>query len=280
MKVLFLQEYVRENHMKKQDNGTFKNVFLNTKGGQMLRSLVEQGLGLGRSEYYIDYAYNLVPKVLQRDKSNRAIKYKPPTQTEAKPEFAYLSERIVRERPDIIIPSGNVGCKALLNQSAISKLRGVPEKVTITNAEGGTHEVWVLPMYSMEYMLVNPSIQNLVEADFSTLNKFVKQGDRAFEAKPVDYEFVTSIERVREIFTKDVKEAPVVAWDLETNTLRPEMNGAKPLVISISTKEGEGCTIPLQHRDSAWSEPEIEEIYNLIKGFVADPDIVKVGHNI
>src|SRR5206468_9919139 len=118
----------------KQDGDGWKNVFMSTKGGQILRKLVESesGLNLKRSNYYIDYAYSLVPKVRQKDKYDRATKYKPPTQKEASPEYEYLIQRIVKEKPDIIIPTGNLGCKALLGKAAISSLRGVPQKVTVT----------------------------------------------------------------------------------------------------------------------------------------------------
>ena len=336
MKVLFLLEHVRENHMKKKDD-SFVNVFFQTEAGKILKRLIEDGLKLTRNDYYVDYAYGLIPKVIKRDKFNRAIKYKQPTQKEAKPEFEVLYDKIVKEKPDIIIPTGNLGCKALLGVASISKQRGVPQKVTITSnnqpnpgdagrsdevkhleeqlnsflqlypmdriekdqallkdyqrlkdavdqaqssSSSGSHEVWVLPTYSIEYMLVQPNIRNLIEADFITLQKFIEQGEAAFEASPVDYEFVDSIERVREIFKEDIPKAPIVAWDLETNTLRPEFKGAKPLVISLSWKEGQGCTIPLEHKDFTWLPGQLAEIYELIKEFVGNPDIVKVGHNL
>ncbi|OLF87180.1 DNA polymerase I phage-associated [Bacillus licheniformis] len=331
MKVLFLLEHVRENHMKKKDD-SFVNVFFQTEAGKILKGLIEDGLKLTRNDYYVDYAYGLIPKVIKRDKFNRAIKYKQPTQKEAKPEFEVLYDKIVREKPDIIIPTGNLGCKALLGVASISKQRGVPQKVKITTntsanvsktnevkqaeeelnsflqlypmeriekdpilfrdyerlrsaideefASSLSHEVWVLPTYSIEYMLVQPNIRNLIEADFITLQKFIEQGESAFEASPVEYEFVDSIERVREIFKEDLPKAPIVAWDLETNTLRPEFKGAKPLVISLSWKEGQGCTIPLEHKDFTWLPGQLAEIYELIKEFVGNPDIVKVGHNI
>ena len=270
--------------MKKRDDGTFRNVFFSTKGGQLLKQLIEGGLNLKKENYYIDYAYGLVPTVIKRDKYNRAIKYKPPTQTEANREYKYLYERIVKEKPDIIVPTGGIGCKALLNKTAITQLRGVPEKITVSHeTETGDkleHETWVLPMFSMEYMLVNPSVQNLVEADFVTLKKFIDQGEDAFQASPVDYEFVDNIERVEEIFTKEVKKAPIVAWDLETNTLQPEYKGAKPLVISLSWEEGTGCTIPLEHKDFSWGKDNLDKIYEYIKEFVADPNTIKVGHNL
>ncbi|AXQ67802.1 DNA polymerase [Bacillus phage Kioshi] len=300
MKALFLQEFVRESHMQRQNDGSFKNIFFQTNGGKLLKKLIHEGLELTKNDYYIDYAFFKVPDVITRDNRDRAIKYKPPTAKESKPEYEKLYQRIVQDKPDIIIPSGKLGCKALLNIAEISKLRGVPQQVTITAnvdmfdesavvdgfensgwvTETYTHTCWVMPIYSMEYMLVNPKIQNLVEADFGTLKKYVEQGDNAFIAKDVKYEDVTTIERVREIFTKIVKEAPVVAWDLETNTLQAEKQGSKPLVISLSWKEGTGVTIPLEHKDWTWLPGHLAEIYNYIKEFVADPKIIKVGHNI
>lgn len=317
--------------MKKKDD-SFVNVFFQTEAGRILKGLIEDGLKLTRNDYYIDYAYGLVPKVIKRDKFNRAIKYKQPTQKEARPEFEVLYDKIVKEKPDIIIPTGNLGCKALLGVASISKQRGVPQKVKITSKSAAnisksnevkqaeeelnsflqlypmeriekdqmlfrdyerlrnavdeefgaslSHEVWVLPTYSIEYMLVQPNIRNLIEADFITLQKFIEQGESAFEASPVDYEFVDNIERVRQIFKEDLPKAPIVAWDLETNTLRPEFRGAKPLVISLSWKEGQGCTIPLEHKEFTWLPGHLAEIYELIKEFVGNPDITKVGHNL
>lgn len=349
---MFLQEYIRENHMKKNDKGGFDNVFFQTNGGQLLKNLVENGLKLSKDNYYIDYAYNLVPQVITRDNSGRAIKYKPPTQAEIREESQYLFEKIVREKPDIIIPTGGIGTKLLIDKTAITQVRGVPEKVTVTakleeidsvditkekkakyekqrdmakerikraeaeleshNKAYGTkhpkekeqirytirkskqeiqeisdivngeesHEVWVLPMFSMEYMLHSPSVQNLIESDMITLQKFIEQGEKAFQASDVDYNFVDTIEEARRIFLEEVPKAPVVAWDLETNTLKPEYEGAKILVVTISTVEGEGSTIPLEHKDFTWKPEELEEIYSMLRDMVADPNITKVGHNI
>lgn len=366
MKVLFLQEHLRENHIKKTDqyNG-FKNIFLQTEAGKILKSLAENpdGLALTKNDYYIDYAYEQIPQVLVRDKYNRATKYKKIGVSEAKKEYPFLYERIVREKPDIIVPTGALGLKALVGESKIGSARGVPVKVTVTsnsekeakewtpeiklayetqhgeltkrvevaqeqleyfqkaykdrlendgalrreleahhnaveqaqqalkqldenyrdylpNDAGNSHTCWVLPMYSIEYMLVFPDIQNFIQTDFVTLQKFIKNGEDAFISKPVEYEHVESIERVREIFTKDVPQAPVVSWDLETNTLRPESIGAKPLVISLSWAEGTGVTIPLEHKEFSWLPGHLAEIYEYIRKFVADPNIIKVGHNI
>ncbi|AUO79432.1 putative DNA polymerase [Bacillus phage BSP10] len=278
MKVLFLQDHLKENHVKQVD-GTLRNVYFQTQAGKILKRTAEETLNLKGDEYYIDYAYQLVPKVVQRDKFNRAIRYKKVSLTEARPEFELLYERIIREKPDIIVPQGNLGCSALLKKNGIKSLRGVPQKVVVRHGNA-SHETWVLPTFSIEHMLVDYKVNNLVAADFSTLGKYIEQGDVAFESENRDYEFVDSIKRVREIFKTILPAAPIVAWDLETNTLHPEKAGAKPLVISLSWQEGTGCTIPLEHKEFTWMPGHLAEIYEHIKAFVADPDIIKVGHNL
>lgn len=301
LKVLFLQEFLKEQHIKLEPDGSFKNVFMSTDGGKLLKQLAtdKTGLGLTNKDFYIDYAFYEVPKVTQTDNRGRATKYKPVSQKEAKPHYISLNERIVKEKPDIIIPSGNLGCKALLGKASISTMRGVPQKITVVSEEDvyietinidgedesgwvretKRHTCWVLPTYSMDYLLVNPKIQNLIEADFGTLKKFVDEGEDAFLSKDVKYEDVKTIERVREIFEKEVIKAPVTAWDLETNTLHPERLGAKPLVLSLCWKEGTGATIPLQHKEWTWLPGHLAEIYEYIKKFLADENIIKVAHN-
>jgi DNA polymerase I-like protein with 3'-5' exonuclease and polymerase domains len=362
LKILFLQEFLRENHVKMDAQRNIKNTFFQTEAGKMLRGMVEDksGLGLTRKDYYIDYTYYEIPEVAERDRRERAIKYTPPSIKQATPHFEFLYDRVVEQKPDLIIPMGNLGCKALLGRSKIKELRGVPEKVTITSKQqattplnttieevqgtiervnaqlevveaelasfqaaykdrkmtkdlqqdydniGGklralkdqktkaenelhqletgeqlnTHTCWVLPTFSMEHLLAQRSVEPMVVADFTTIAKFIVKGDEAFDANLGDYEFVDTIERVREIFTKEIKEAPIVSWDLETNTLQPAKKGAKPLVISLAWREGEGVTIPLEHKDFTWHMGYLAEIYNYIRDFVADPNIIKVGHNL
>ncbi|ASR79784.1 DNA polymerase II [Bacillus phage Janet] len=280
LKILFAQEFIREDHMKIQKDKTLKNVFLSTDAGGMLKSLITTGLGLKRDEFYIDYAFHKVPRVTKRGRNNRATQYAQPKTKELNPEFDEFRARIIRDKPDIVVPSGNLGCKALINKASISTVRGVPRKEIITSSHTEEiHECWILPMYSMEYMLVSPKIQNLVEADLGILKKYITEGEVAFLPKEVSYEDAITIERVREIFQKEVKNAPVVAWDLETNTLHPERIGAKPLVISLSWREGQGVTIPLEHKEFTWHMGYLAEIYKMIEEFVGDPNIIKVAHN-
>ena len=176
---------------------------------------------------------------------------------------------------------GGMGCKNLLNSTSITKARGVPVQKTITDEETGEFfDTWILPMFSMEYLSMNPNIENLVKADISTLSRFIAEGAQAFEPKKVEYELVMTIERVKQIFEFLSRFKPLTAWDLETNSLRGDVLGAKPLVMSLSWEEGQGVTIPLEHHESPWNEEELAIVYNHLQAFVADAQQPKVGHNI
>ncbi|ADH03231.1 DNA polymerase [Bacillus phage W.Ph.] len=282
MKIMFALDHIREEHFK-QKRGTNELEFNyhNTEAGKTLGKLVgKKGLDLSKDQWCIDYAYKRVPKVKARNRNKKAVSYVPPTQKETKPLYDEFAARIIKDKPDVIVPMGNMSCKAILGKAEISKLRGVPRREIITSTlTEESHECWVMPMYSMEYLIFAPKITNLVVADMGILKKYVEEGYSAFMPKKVNYEDATTIERVREIFTKEIVNAPVVAWDLETNTLSAEKIGAKPLCISLSWREGQGVTIPLQHKCFTWNLGELAEIYKFIEEFVGSNQI-KVGHNI
>jgi DNA polymerase-1 len=91
-------------------------------------------------------------------------------------------------------------------------------------------------------------------------------------------------------------ETGYVAVDTETTSLTPSK--AKLVGISMSTAEGNGCYIPLQHRNpEGYSEsfdfsmkektaaPElkqlpVEKALRLLKPMLEDPSVLKIGHNI
>ncbi|MBI3440384.1 MAG: DNA polymerase I [Proteobacteria bacterium] len=90
--------------------------------------------------------------------------------------------------------------------------------------------------------------------------------------------------------------AGIVSADTETTSLTPAK--AKLVGISMSTAEGNGCYIPLQHRNpEGYSESfdfsmkekvpaaelkqiPLEKALRLLKPMLEDPSILKVGHNI
>lgn len=290
MKVLFLQEYIRDTHIVKR-NGELVADYLSTSLGRRLIKYAKD-IGIKRADVHIDYAYDMIPEVMKIDpRTGRVIKYKEPSLSMRKIPESRLMERILALKPDIIIPMGNIGCRFLLGVQAITRLRGRPEQITLnvpdTTGVMQTYDTWVLPIYSMEYIMSQPNAERFVSSDMSVLQKFLKQGESAYIMGDVSYEFVTTYERVEEIFTqfktpRNHLANPhwLVAWDLETNTLQAEMLGAKALVISLSWAHGQGVTIPLEHKDFTWEPGVVDKIYELIRDFQEDRSIYKVGHNI
>ena len=280
MKILFLQDYIRETHVHNSQNGQYVD-YKRTDMGKKLTSLLND-IGLTGRDYMIDYDYDLIPEPQKvNNKTGKVIKYKEPVLKLRKEPEKRLLKRLMKTKPDIIIPMGGMGCKNLLNSTSITKARGVPVQKTITDEETGEFfDTWILPMFSMEYLSMNPNIENLVKADISTLSRFIAEGAQAFEPKKVEYELVMTIERVKQIFEFLSRFKPLTAWDLETNSLRGDVLGAKPLVMSLSWEEGQGVTIPLEHHESPWNEEELAIVYNHLQAFVADAQQPKVGHNI
>lgn len=294
MKILFLQEYIRENHVKTDRNGQSTVDFKQSDMGKKLTKLLNT-IGLTGRDYAVDYVYDMIPEVQKvNPRTGKPIKYKTPTLRQRKEPEERLLRRLLKYKPDIIIPMGEMGCKNLLGSTSITKNRGVPTKKTITNEnalreseevegvyeEVDSFETWILPMFSMEYWTANPNIENFITADIGTLGKFIQEGEQAFIPKKVNYELVMTIERVRQIFGFLHKFKPVTSWDLETNSLRGDLLGAKPLVMSLSWEEAQGVTIPLEHHEAPWTPEELDEIYNLFKIFLGDAKQPKVGQNI
>ena len=289
MKVLILFDHIREEHFSVSKDGSVKSNVLNTPNGKTLKKLLEKCSNLKRDksnrDYDIDFLYNAVPTPIRND-YGKIIKYQDIKQAEVKPYYERMNNLIIANAYDMIIPLGKLGVKYLLNVSAISKVRGVPSKVTIEN-ETSSHDVWVLPTYSIEYTNVNKNSERHVVSDLQTVGKFVEQGEEAFKPKEVSYELVDTIERVREIFSKEVKNdnydgVDITAWDLETNSLKPDKEGSKPLVLSLSWRNGQGVTIPLYKSDFNWKngQDDINEVLELLKNWLASKEDIKVGHNI
>lgn len=277
-KILVLLEYVRVDHVKQKRDNTVELNFLNSPMGRKLKDKLNS-IGVNSRDIDIEYMYNQVPEPKQVNyRTGKPVSYKDPTLKEVKPRFDYLDSLITNEQYDMVIPTGKLGCKYLLDKVSITKLRGVPVEKELEGSNG-KHTFWVFPMYSMEYISAKPNNEVMYDADLSTLKKYIDKGDEAFTPSKVTYEFVDNMDRVREIFTYLKTEKPVSAWDLETNTLKSDNLGAKALVISISWKETQGVTIPLEHKDFVWKPEELKEILDLIKEYVADTSQVKVLQN-
>lgn len=116
------------------------------------------------------------------------------------------------------------------------------------------------------------------------------------ERKTTGYELVQD-EKALQRWIDLATQAGCVSFDTETTDLTPAK--ARLVGISLSVAEGNGCYIPLQHRDpQGYSEsfdfsmaekkaerPELKQIpvdraMKLLKPLLEDPSVLKIGHNI
>ena len=120
--------------------------------------------------------------------------------------------------------------------------------------------------------------------------------DKKDDAPAAGYELVQD-EKALKRWIDMAMEAGRVAIDTETTSLTPAI--AKLVGISMSTAKGNGCYVPLQHRDpKGYSEsfdfsmqkkqaeaPDLKQIpvekaMKLLKPLLEDPSVLKIGHNI
>lgn len=297
--IVVLLEHPRTEHFKEVE-GRLTNNYFNLKPGKLLKAVIKEYAGLEKKDYEMDYVYKKIPEA-QQVKRGKIVKYKEVKITDVtrgreveqedgttvmEPSFeSMLKDQIIEGKPKMVIPTGNLGCKVLTGVASITKSRGVPKQVTLEN-DIDSHTFWVLPTLSIEYVTMFPNLERHVASDYSTLRKYLEEGDSAFQAKETNYELVTVIDRVKEIFTNELDKEydgqTITAWDLETNTLRPELAGAKPLVMTLTWKNGQGVTIPLYKSDFQWEngQKDIDTIIELTKEWQKDVKRKKVGHNL
>lgn len=277
-KILILIEHVRVEHTIQHKDGSVTLDYMKSGMGKLLRKKLTEA-GINMRDVDLEYVYPQIPEAKTYDfKTNKPLSYKDVTLKQVKERFTYLDELIVNNQYDMVIPTGKMGCKYLLNLTSITKLRGVPEWKSVTH-NGQTHEFWTYPMYSMEYISFKMNEEILYDADLKTLKDFYEKGHEVFKPKETEYEFTTDINRIREYFNFLKTEKPISSWDLETNTFHGYREGAKVLVISISHEETQGITIPVEHKDHVWKDEELQEILELIKEYVADANQEKVLQN-
>jgi DNA polymerase I-like protein with 3'-5' exonuclease and polymerase domains len=277
--LLFIQDYVRQEHIKKTPDG----VKVDYTGSQLGKVLVSHlgKIGVGKKDFAVTYAYPKIPPAKKiNDRNGKVLSYKDPTKKEIDAYTQELIDKIVKAKPSLLLPTGNIGCKMLLGQAKISALRGKPVQLDLQASDGEVYQVWCLPTFSQEFLKMSPNVVNLSIADFRVIGKFIREGESLFNPKLVEYTFLNNYEKVKEQFDYLYANRPATAWDLETNSLRAEVEGAKILVFTFSYKEGTGYTLPLFHKEwRQWNVMEQDAIWKLIQRFMEDELQVKVGHN-
>ena len=123
--------------------------------------------------------------------------------------------------------------------------------------------------------LLSSAISVYGEPDFTNKisNKGTNQKQVSIDKK--NYHLITDLKNIDE-WIREAEEIGEVAVDTETNSLDPHQ--AELVGISLSTKIGKACYIPLGHK----SEKNINKnlVLNKLKPLLEDPSVKKIGQNI
>ena len=107
-----------------------------------------------------------------------------------------------------------------------------------------------------------------------------------FPPLQTDYTLMTSPALLKD-WIKDAEETGLLAIDTETTGLTPAR--AKLVGISLATRAGRACYIPVGHdgggdllglSQDSLAQPSISEILDVLQPLLRDPSLLKVGHNI
>lgn len=119
-----------------------------------------------------------------------------------------------------------------------------------------------------------------IKKDFENQNqneKVIKEQEQAakFNNKK-NYTTILTLSNLEE-WIHDIQNKKIFAIDTETDSLN--FIDARLIGISLCTSPGSACYIPLQHLN-AEQQLNLEQVLNLIKPILEDPNIKKIGQNI
>ena len=181
----------------------------------------------------------------------------------------FLYEDIEAIDPDLIIPLGNLALKTLTKKSGITSKRGKEFSVEI-----GGKEYNVVPTLHPFSLYAEPKLRSIFVQDVdNAYDKFILDMN-SFDDSP--YELVNGdLDRLKELMTETMK-SEAVGVDLETDGLDFKMN--KIFTIGFSTEEKQGFVFPVFHRESEWSEQDLNQIQDMVKELMSSK-VIKVFHN-
>lgn len=208
--------------------------FIGRAGQKLTEMLAETSL--------IDYELFVTNAVSCRPPDNRT-----PSKGEVKACKKWLDYQMSIVKPRFVLLLGNIPLISITGKAGIKAQRGRPFK------EGG---IIYLPTYHPASTFYNPDNEVLIRQDLELFAEIVEHGE-----VPREDSLSQRIVRDRETFLEmreDLVRGPV-SFDLETTCLYPWDKDAAITSIGFGTARHQWM-IPATHRDSPWSDEEIEEM--------------------
>ena len=167
--------------------------------------------------------------------------------------------------------------KAIISKKLVTLKKDVPIKVEPSDflIKKIDKEKLYTFLRDMEFnRLLSSVISAYGEIDFNEKN--IKK--EKTEKKNIDFKKYKLIKNINDIleYLKEAEETGEICIDTETNSLNPHL--AKLVGISLSTKIGKACYIPLNHQDHR--NLNEKEILKILKPILEDVSIKKIGQNI
>ena len=168
--------------------------------------------------------------------------------------------------------------KAIISKKLVTLKKDVPVKDQITDFQ--LKEVDKKKLYSflreMEFnRLLSSAISTYGEIDFSNdLNKSIKV-EKVSKISKDNYQLIGNANEIKE-WLKEAEEIGELCIDTETTSLDPHQAGL--VGVSISTKIGKACYVPVGHKQG--NNLDEKTIINILKNTLEDKSIKKIGQNI
>ena len=184
--------------------------------------------------------------------------------------------KIKEYQPDIIVSYGSWFANELVKEYKLDKSNIEP--VHWQTEDFDTYISFCPSPKLFSYM--GPVERDRLKIENRMINRFLAGGVENLKPQLGKYELVKDFDKAKEILTKTVYDYPIVAVDFETNTLETYRKGAKAIMISLSWKEHQGVSIPLDHRlePDLWTKEQFNQIIGWIKKLISS-DQWKVFHN-
>ncbi len=123
--------------------------------------------------------------------------------------------------------------------------------------------------------LLSSAISTYGEPNLESIKSEFKEPSKYEEINSKNYYLIDEINKIDQ-WIKEAEELGEVAVDTETNSLDPHQ--AELVGISLSTKVGNACYIPIGHKSKNCLPKEL--VIKKLKPLLEDPSVKKIGQNI
>lgn len=169
-----------------------------------------------------------------------------------------VQQEILMARPKIIMPMGNEALKALNITGAIKHFAGKE----LTTMIAGQKYI-VIPTLHPYTIIKEPGLYSAFFADVRRAANRILMGDEVvnsperFKELTKDYVIPQTIEEVENLCDQinaygEDPDKWLISVDIETNTLYPQRQDAKVIMVSFAWDKGKACAVTLDHKNGLY----------------------------